>query len=465
MPMFGAPRTARRAIAVGGVVLAAELEPVLAGRAGASGRGSAGGRRPSGRRSLGSESGGSRHGPMLLSGRMRRLLLAALAAALAAPASGPRGRPDHAARRRAGRRALHRPDGRARHRRRGVRRRRSSTSSAPTGRLTARILVRVSGPAVDATGVGPGFSGSPVLCPAPTASRATIGAISETIGEYGGKTVLATPIEAMLAPAAACRPAALPAIPGARPLAAPLTIAGLRPALAASFARAAAQGRPRAHQLARRLARDVRSAAARARARRPSSASSSGAISVGALGTVTLRRRRRTSGSSATRIDAAGRRSLFLQDAFVHTVINNPLAVDDVATYKLASPGNDIGTITSDGPSAVVGQTGRAAAELPAAGHRDATCTTGRTTGSLTHIADEGDVGRPSGISPLGLAGAAAVAEAAGAILNGHALAPERRHVREGHAARSAPSRCASATPTPSTARCPTRSPAPMSPT
>ncbi|HVL31663.1 MAG TPA: hypothetical protein VM299_05460, partial [Solirubrobacteraceae bacterium] len=31
----------------------------------------------------------------------------------------------------------------------------------------ARILVRLSGPAVDATGVGPGFSGSPILCPGP----------------------------------------------------------------------------------------------------------------------------------------------------------------------------------------------------------------------------------------------------------------------------------------------------------
>ena len=28
-----------------------------------------------------------------------------------------------------------------------------------------RILVRTSGPAVDATGIGPGFSGSPILCP------------------------------------------------------------------------------------------------------------------------------------------------------------------------------------------------------------------------------------------------------------------------------------------------------------
>ena len=29
----------------------------------------------------------------------------------------------------------------------------------------ARILIGVSGPAVDATGIGPGFSGSPIYCP------------------------------------------------------------------------------------------------------------------------------------------------------------------------------------------------------------------------------------------------------------------------------------------------------------
>jgi hypothetical protein len=44
---------------------------------------------------------------------------------------------------------------------------------------------------------------------------------------------------------------------------------------------------------------------------------------------------------------------------------------------------------------------------------------TGRITSSLTQIADEGDVGRPVGISPLGLAGAGAVAEAATAMLQG----------------------------------------------
>ena len=285
--------------------------------------------------------------------------------------------------------------------------------------LSARILVRVSGPAIDATGVGPGFSGSPVLCTGADGVARNIGAISETIGEYGGKTVLVTPIEAMLAqpptPAAAL-PVGLPAHPPARPLATPLTIAGLHPALAASFVAAA---RKAGHVLISSPAGSRVTFAPQPLV--PGSAVvvgvSSGAISVGALGTVTY-----VDGPNVWLfghpMDDAGRRSLFLEDAYVHTIINNPLAVDDVATYKLASPGHDIGTITSDGLSAVVGQMGALPPSFPLrVTAKD--LATGRTTASLTNIADEGDVGRPSGISPLGLAGAAAVAESAGAILKG----------------------------------------------
>ncbi len=47
-----------------------------------------------------------------------------------------------------------------------------------TGLSSARILIRVSGPAVDATGIGPGFSGSPIICDGRNA-----GAISEGLGE------------------------------------------------------------------------------------------------------------------------------------------------------------------------------------------------------------------------------------------------------------------------------------------
>src|SRR5262245_22067647 len=62
-----------------------------------------------------------------------------------------------------------------------------------------RILFEVSGPAVDATGIGPGFSGSPIYCPDGQGVSRNIGAISQSIGEYGGTAGLATPIEQMLA--------------------------------------------------------------------------------------------------------------------------------------------------------------------------------------------------------------------------------------------------------------------------
>ena len=65
---------------------------------------------------------------------------------------------------------------------------------APEAGLSGpRILIKVSGPAVDETGIGPGFSGSPVICDGRNA-----GAISEGLGEYGNHVALATPIEGML---------------------------------------------------------------------------------------------------------------------------------------------------------------------------------------------------------------------------------------------------------------------------
>src|SRR6186997_2436614 len=54
----------------------------------------------------------------------------------------------------------------------------------------ARILIGVSGPAVDATGIGPGFSGSPIYCDPGDGTPRSIGAISESVGDYGGKVVL-----------------------------------------------------------------------------------------------------------------------------------------------------------------------------------------------------------------------------------------------------------------------------------
>ena len=284
----------------------------------------------------------------------------------------------------------------------------------------ARIIVRVSGLAVDATGLGPGFSGSPILCPDADGIVRNIGALSETIGEYGGLTGLATPIEAILAQPT-LPPGGTRSVIGARSLAGPLTIAGLRPALARAFVRAA-----------RKAGRTLIASPAGTRAAFepqplvPGSSVSvgltAGDVVLGAIGTVTY-----TDGPNVWifghEMDGAGRRSLFLQDAFIHTVVNNPVAAPDVATYKLGSPGNDLGTITSDGPNAVAGIVG---APPPSFALRVTAkdLDTGKVRSTVTQIADEADIGQPSGGSALGIAAAAATAEAAAAILDG---APARQ--------------------------------------
>ena len=71
----------------------------------------------------------------------------------------------------------------------------------------ARILIRVSGPAVDATGVAPAS-----LDLRSSAGGRNAGAISEGIGEYGNKVVLATPIEDILS----ARPSPPPPRPAER---------------------------------------------------------------------------------------------------------------------------------------------------------------------------------------------------------------------------------------------------------
>jgi hypothetical protein len=291
------------------------------------------------------------------------------------------------------------------------------------GPEVARILVRVSGPAVDGTGVGPGFSGSPILCAGADGVARNIGAISETIGEYGGKTALATPIDAILAqpvqpPGAAPRSSA---VIGARSLAGPLTIAGLRPSIAAIFARAA-----------RKSGRSLIASPAASRAAFPpqplvpgaavSVGLTSGDIYVGVIGTVAY-------ADDADvwlfghGVDEVGRRSLFLQDASISTVVNNPIAIPDVSTYKLGSAGNDLGTVNADGPNAVAGRLGALPPNyvLKISAHD---LDTGRERSSFTRIADESDVGRPAGISPLGVSATAAVAEVAAEVLDG---APARQ--------------------------------------
>ena len=207
---------------------------------------------------------------------------------------------------------------------------------APEAGLSGpRILIRVSGPAVDETGIGPGFSGSPVMCDGRNA-----GAISEGLGEYGNHVALATPIEGMLhdrpsAPAAARRDPAL--LRAARPL------RRRSPCPGSPGARARWCSGPRGARGGRcwwrrpgPSAATRRSTCARARRCPPRSrpVTSGSALS----GTVTYR-----DGDDIWAFghpfEGLGRRALFLTDAYIYTVIQNPLGIPDfgAVTYKLAS--------------------------------------------------------------------------------------------------------------------------------
>jgi hypothetical protein len=229
----------------------------------------------------------------------------------------------------------------------------------------ARILIRVSGPAVDATGVGPGFSGSPIMCDGRNA-----GAIAEGIGEYGNHVALATPIEEILssrpAPAGAGARRAPRLRRAARPLYGPLTVAGLSPGARGLLARAA-----------RRAGRVVLAAPPGPVGGYPvqdlrpgsavSAAISTGDVSIGASGTVAYRDGNEIF-AFAHALDARGRRALFLQDAYVFGVIGNPLGVPDLGaiTYKLTSSGGHLlGAFTNDTFSALAGGLGSGPPAIP----------------------------------------------------------------------------------------------------
>ena len=282
-----------------------------------------------------------------------------------------------------------------------------------------RILVRVSGPAVDTTGVGPGFSGSPIYCPDPDGTQRVIGAISESVGDYGNKVVLATPIEAIVGetvePPAATRsaPALLRA---ARPLATPMSVGGLSPGVAAAVRRAAARARvpvlavPAAPQAGFPVTPLIPGAAMAV-------GLASGDLTAGAIGTVAYADGDRVWGLGHP-FDAVGRRSLFLQDAYVYSVINNPLGVENFTTYKLAAPGHDLGTLTADGLSAVAGRLGALPDAIPMRVFaRD--LDSGRLEQTDVQLADESAVGLPTGGSALSAVGPLALAQAASTVLGG----------------------------------------------
>jgi hypothetical protein len=293
-----------------------------------------------------------------------------------------------------------------------------------------RILIEVSGPAVDGTGIGEGFSGSPIYCPDGQGTARVIGAISEGLGQYGNKVGLATPIEAILghpvdAPrAAAARSRVARSVRprtgtarSARPLAAPLTVAGLPAPAGAALRRAAARaGRPLlavpAGPLGSFPAQTLRPGASLA------VAYATGDLALGAIGTVSYTDGDRVWGFGHP-LDGVGARALALQDAYVYRVIDNPLEIPTLTgTYKLAALGHTLGTLSNDAADAVAGRVGATPPTIPV--HvfaRD--LDTGTQRNLVSSVADETDAGQPLGSSIVSLVAPLAMIQAAGSVLGG----------------------------------------------
>jgi hypothetical protein len=280
------------------------------------------------------------------------------------------------------------------------------------------ILVRVSGEAVEPTGIAEGFSGSPLICPDEDGVQRTAGAIAFASGDYGGKVALATPIESLLGLRADPPPGTRRnsrAARRARPLAAPLSVSGLSVPVGQVFRRAASRaGRriqvaPAAPLTSSFPPQQLRPGASMA------VGVASGDISAGAVGTVTYVDGERVWGFGHP-FDAVGRRTLLLKDAYVYTVIGNPVGIGEAVSHKLAAPGHDLGTITADGPPGIAGRLGPLPPRVPVRVEaRDAD--TGERHVIDAQVADETAAGQPAGGSGLSLVGPMAVSQAAFAVL------------------------------------------------
>jgi hypothetical protein len=288
-----------------------------------------------------------------------------------------------------------------------------------------QILVRVSGPAVDATGIAEGFSGSPVKCADADGTLRTIGAIAQGTGDYGNKVVLATPIETLLGepvdPPASAKPMSKALKRSIRPLATPISFGGVSGPVADAL-RAAGKKSGRALYTAPAAPRTSFGVQTLQPGSSVAVGLATGDVSAGAVGTVTY-----VDGDAVWAfghpLDGAGRRSLLLQDAYVYTVIDNPLDTEQSTSYKLAAPGHPVGTLTDDAPAGVVGRVGALPRMFPLrvmATDLDS----GRVVRQSSQIADETDVGLPTGASSLTQVGPIAVAQAAYEILRG---APTRQ--------------------------------------
>ncbi len=280
------------------------------------------------------------------------------------------------------------------------------------------ILVRTSGPEVQASGIASGFSGSPMWCPDATGTPRIAGAISATIGQYGNDVGLATPIASVLgepveAPVRTRVRAAL--VRSARPVDSPLSFSGLSSPVARAVQAVGAKA-----------GREVYAAPAPPAdfARVPMVPGSSmavglaaGDISSGAIGTVSYVDGDRL-WAFGHPLDSAGARSLFLQDSYVYDVVDNPVGSAELSSYKYATPGHVIGTLTNDAISAVVGRLGAGPPAFPmtvTAHDLDR----GTKQVARVQVADETGVGLPTGTSALSQVAPVAVAQLAYTTLGG----------------------------------------------
>jgi hypothetical protein len=282
------------------------------------------------------------------------------------------------------------------------------------------ILIEVSGPAVDATGIGPGFSGSPIYCSDAAGVQRVIGAISQSVNEYGGKIALATSIDAILGTPVdvPSRPASTrmkAAMAKAKTIAAPLSVSGLNAPLANALTQAAAKaGRPVLAVPAGPISTFP------VQTLQPGSAVavgySNGDVRTSATGTVAY-----VDGDRiwifGHELEGNGKRALLLQDAYVYKVINNPLQIGAIAsTYKLAASGHDLGTVTNDGFSAVAGHLGVLPHTVPInVIARDEDANTTQVVN--TNAADEAAVDLPSGGSWTSAIAPLAVSQAASSVI------------------------------------------------
>jgi hypothetical protein len=283
----------------------------------------------------------------------------------------------------------------------------------------AAILFRASGPAVGESGLGPGFSGSPIYCRDSEGVARNAGAVSAGIEDYGNDVALATPIEDILGMPVATPSQARTATAAerrARPWALPLTVSGPGGPVRRALLTAA---RSRGLQLlvAPATAAQVDTGTDLQPGSAVGVAISTGSMGLGAFGTVAYRDGDRI-WAFGHPLDDAGPRSLFLQGAFVHAVIGNPNppGFDGLGTYKLASPGTTAGQVGFDGLFAVTGTLGRAPAGIPLrVVARDAGG--GRLPVSDTLVADEAALNHPGGLPALSLLTSIAVGDRAFAAL------------------------------------------------